>query len=128
MEFPQIDLDDEDACYEKLLELFHPRGLACPHCADRQQVVAHRRHQVRVVVDYLCKSCRRVFNAWTGTPLARTRHTPSEILKLIKGIHEGISTAQLASDLHCDRSALLALRHRLQRWVVEIFGRVQKSR
>ncbi len=122
MEFPQIDFADENACYEALLELFHPSGLACPHCGDRQQLVVHRRHHVPLVVDYLCTRCGQLFNAWTGTPLQRTHHTPSEIMRLIWGIHQGISTSQLARKLHCHRGALSPLRHRLEPWVTKTFG------
>jgi hypothetical protein len=41
---------------------------------------------------------------------------------LITGIHQGISTAQLARELHCHRNTLATLRHCLQAWVVKTFG------
>ena len=32
MDFPLIDLMDEQACYDQLVELLYPGGLACPRC------------------------------------------------------------------------------------------------
>jgi transposase-like protein len=105
------------------LEFFHPHGLRCPHCGESTELAAHRHHRARIVVDYLCQRCGQFFNVWTGTPLQRTHYRPSEIMRLIAGIHEGISTAQLARDLRRDRSALSKWRRRLERWVTETFGR-----
>src|SRR5262249_4875333 len=39
---------------------------------------------------------------------------PSATLLILRGIAQGVSTAQLARELDCDRSHLLTLRHRLQ--------------
>jgi hypothetical protein len=122
MEFPQIDFGDENDCYQKLLEFFHPRGLRCPHCGGPKDLATHRHHRVGIVMDYLCNRSRQLFNIWTGTPLQQTHHTPSEIMRLIRGIHQGISTAQLARDLHCHRGALSPLRQRLEPWVTKTFG------
>jgi hypothetical protein len=43
MDFPIIDLMDEDSCYSELVRWLHPDGLACPRChrADRMRV--HRK-------------------------------------------------------------------------------------
>ena len=43
MDFPIGELMDESACYEFLVGLLHPDGLACPHCGDRGQLEVHRR-------------------------------------------------------------------------------------
>jgi transposase-like protein len=104
------------------LEFFHPHGLRCPHCGESKDLTAHRHHRVGIVIDYLCQRCGQFFNVWTATPLEKTHYWPSEILKLMSGIHQGISTAQLARDLRRDRSALNHLRHRLEPWVTEKFG------
>ncbi len=122
MKFPEVDLADENACYQKLLEFFHPHGLRCPHCGEPKDLAPHRHHRARIVVDYLCNRCRQVFNVWTGTPLQQTHHAPSEIMRLIWGIHQGISTAQLARELHCHRGALSPLRQRLEPWVTKNLG------
>jgi transposase-like protein len=113
MDFPIAALLDEDACYAKLLAWLHPDGLACPRCyrADRMRV--HRGHRAPVL-DYRCGHCRRVFNAFTGSALQGTRRRPGQLVLIVRGIAQGVPTAQLARELDCDRSELLAPRHRLQ--------------
>jgi transposase-like protein len=113
MDFPITDLMDEDACYAKLLGWLHPDGLACPRCHRSDRMRVHRSHRAPVR-DYRCGHCRRVFNAFTGTILHGTRRRPSELALIVRGFAQGVPTAQLARELECDRSELLALRHRLQ--------------
>jgi transposase-like protein len=113
MDFPIIDLLDEDACYAKLVQWLHPDGLACPRCGARQGLQVHRRQRAPVL-DYRCGHCRRVFNAFTGTALHGTRRRPAELVLIVRGIAQGVPTAQLARELGRDRSQLLDLRHRWQ--------------
>jgi transposase-like protein len=113
MDFPISDLMDEDACYQKLLGWLHPDGLACPRCGTRDDLGVHRRRRAPVL-DYRCKLCHRVFNAFTDTALQGTKRRPVELMLILRGIAQGVPTAQLARELGCDRKELLALRHRLQ--------------
>ena len=113
MDFPIAELMDEDACYAKLLHWLHPDGLACPRCGARDGLAVHRRHRAPIL-DYRCKSCRRVFNALTGTALQGTRRPVVELMLILRGFAQGVPTAQLARELGCDRSELLDFRHRLQ--------------
>ena len=113
MDFPITDLMDEDACYSQLTAWLHPGGFACPRCRRPDRMRVHRRHRAPVL-DYRCGHCRRVFNAFTGTILHGTRRRPSELVLILRGVAQGVPTAQLARELECDRSELLALRHRLQ--------------
>ena len=113
MDFPIIDLMDEDACYAQLISWLHPEGLACPRCHQADRMRIHRSHRAPVR-DYRCGHCGRVFNAFTGTALHGLRRRPRELVLLVRGIAQGVPTAQLARELDCDRSELLELRHRLQ--------------
>jgi transposase len=113
MDFPIDDLLDEDACYHRLLTWIHLEGLSCPDCHRDDQLRIHRRNR-EPVVDYRCGHCGRVFNAFTGTALQGIHYRPSTILLILRGIAQGVPTAQLARELSCDRGHLLALRHRLQ--------------
>jgi transposase-like protein len=108
------DVQDEEACYARLVRLLHPNGLSCPRCHARDGLGIHRRRR-EPVMDYQCSKCRRVFNAWTGTPLQKTHRSPCQLLKILRGMARGVSTAQLARDLGCQRAQLLLFRHRLQR-------------
>lgn len=116
MDFPLVDLLDEDACYEFLVEALHPNGLRCPSCGGKHLTV-HRAHR-DPVRDYRC-ACGRVFNAWTGTALQGTQRSPAELVLIVRGIAQGAPTARLARELGCSRSHLLQLRHHLQHraWV-----------
>jgi hypothetical protein len=116
MDFSLLDLLDEQACYDFLVDALHPDGLACPVCGG-DHLTIHRAHR-DPVLDYRC-ACGRVFNAWTGTALQGTQRRPSELLLIARGIAQGVPTARLARELGCSRRHLLDLRHRLQHlaWV-----------
>ena len=116
MDFPLLDLLDEQACYDFLLDALHPDGLACPACGGSWLTI-HRAHRAPVL-DYRC-ACGRVFNAWTGTALQGTQRRPSALVLIARGIAQGTPTARLARELGGSRYHLLELRHRLQHlaWV-----------
>jgi transposase-like protein len=113
MDFPIGDLMDESACYGFLVGLLHPDGLACPHCGDRDHLKVHRRDRAPILA-HRCTSCRRISTAFTGTALQGTKRRPVELVLILRGIAQGVSTAQLARELGCSRPELLAFRHRLQ--------------
>lgn len=113
MDFPLIHLTDERACYETLVALLHPDGLACPRCGVGDCLGVHRRHR-DPVLDYQCGHCGRVFNAFTESPLQGIRRPPAQLLLILRGVAQATPTAQLARELGCDRKHLLQLRHRLQ--------------
>src|SRR4051794_20810576 len=106
VDFSLIDSMDEGACYDRLVGLLHPGGLACPGCGENQRPGIHRRHR-DPVLDYQCGACGRVFNAWTGTALQGTHRRPAQILWILRGITQGTPTAQMARELGCDRRWLL---------------------
>jgi transposase-like protein len=113
MDFPIDQLMNEDACYQFLLDLFHPHGLRCSRCHAPEGFRIHRFFR-EPVLDYRCAQCGRVFNAWTGTVLQGTHWRPSQIVLLLRGFAQGVPTAQLARELACSRRHLLDFRHRLQ--------------
>lgn len=123
MDFPVLELMNPDACYQFLLDTFHPDGLNCPGCRRSDALsIHHRRHQP--VLDYRCRHCGSVFNAYTGTPLQKTHRSPTQLVPILRGICQGTPTAQLARELGCDRKQLLTLRHRLQGLAEEAAARV----
>ena len=115
MDCPIVDLMDQQACDQKLLDLLHSGGLACPRCGGgRDLYTIHRRRDASPVVDYRCKRCRRVFNLFTATPWQGTHRTPAAILLILRGFVQGVSTARLARELGASRPHLLDLRHAVQ--------------
>ena len=113
MDFPIIDLMDEQACYDQLVAWLHPDGITCPRCHRHDRMVVHRRGRAPIL-DFRCGHCRRVFNAFTGTALHGSKRRPRELVLILRGFAQGVPTAQLARELECDRAELLRLRHRLQ--------------
>jgi transposase-like protein len=114
LDFPIVDLMDQEGCRQKLFDLFHPEGFVCPRCQARAGLNIHRRHTDTPVLDYRCKSCRRVFNMYTNTPWQGTHLSPAQILLILRGIAKGESTATLAREVGISRQHLLRLRHAIQ--------------
>jgi transposase-like protein len=113
MDFPITDLMDEDACYQFLVQILHPDGLACPRCQTRDGLQVHKRLRAPIL-DYRCAACGRVFNAFTNTAFHKTSYRPSELVLFLRGIAQGVPTAQLARELRRNRSHLRERRHQLQ--------------
>lgn len=128
MLFPIDDLLDEAACYRLLLSALHPEGLRCPkgHALPPDQA-PHDRHR-EPIVDYRCRTCGKVFNLFTGTPLERTRHPPSRLVMILRGFCQGVPTLHLAEELGVSRRHLLPLRHRVQGLALERFSPLAAAR
>ena len=105
----------EACCYRYLVGLFHPEGLRCPRCRNQNWRV-HRRDR-EPVLDFRCQECHCVFNAWTATPLQRTRRRPSQIIVVLRGMRQQTSTAQLAREMSLPRPQVHCLRQKLHRWL-----------
>ena len=114
MDFPILDLMDQEGCCRTLFDLLHPEGPACPRCGARAGLNVHRRRPDSPVVDYRCKGCRRVFNMFTGTSWQGTHLSPAQILLILRGIAQGVPTAKLAREVGITRQHLLRLRHAIQ--------------
>lgn len=130
MDFPISELMDEQACYDWLVSVLHPGGLACPGCGEREDkggLTVHRRNRTPVLV-YRCRPCGRVFNAYAGTPLSGTPRRPSQLVMLLRGFAKGETTAALARELGFSRGHLLELRHELQANAAAALTRVDPAR
>src|SRR5215831_20449431 len=112
IDFPIDDLMDEGACYHWLLALLHPGGLRCPRCGGSDAFV--RRYAREPALDYRCKDCGAISNAFTGTDWHKTHFRPGQVVLILRGFAQGRSTAGLARELECSRGHLLERRHRMQ--------------
>lgn len=114
MQFPLDSLLDEQACYDFLLHILHPDGLACPHGHQLPPNQApHARHRAPIM-DYRCRTCGSVFNLFTNTLFSKTRYRCSTMVLILRGIAQGIPTKHLAAELASDRGHLLERRHDIQ--------------
>lgn len=112
--FPIQDLLDEEDSYQYLCDLLHPTGLKCPagHALPAGQKPHERKRAP--VVNYRCRECGQVYNAFTGTVLSGTHYDCRTLVLLIRGITQGKSSRLLADELEIDYSTVLKWRHRLQ--------------
>ncbi len=86
MDFPIIDLIDEEQATARLLKHFHPEGGHCPHCDAGVKEARHfgvkearhfdRTRKSRLQI-YRCLSCDGVSNLYSGTAFQQTQWTPS---------------------------------------------------
>lgn len=105
---------DEEACYNYLVEALHPTGLYCPQGHPLPPDQAPHRKVRAPVMDYRCRQCGKVFNAFSGTLWSRTKYRPSIIVQILKGIAQGTPTQHLAWELKIDRSTLTTRRQEIQ--------------
>jgi len=114
MQFPLDILLDEQACYDYLLQVLHPNGVACPHGHQLPLDQApHDRHRAPIM-DYRCRKCGAVFNLFSNTLFSKTRYRCSTIVLILRGIAQGTPTKHLAAELGIDRGHLLSRRHDIQ--------------
>ena len=115
MDFPILSLIDEAAAQAWVVNHFHPQGLRCPYCqASMSGARDFRRTQTSGLKVYRCKSCQGVYNLYSGTVFARTRFRPSQVVLLLRGTCQGVSSAQLSRELGLSRQTVLSIRRKLQ--------------
>ena len=115
MDFPIHSLIDEERAQAWVLNHFHPHGLRCPNC---QASVAEARHfrktQTSGLQVYRCKSCESVYTLYSGTVFSGTHFRPSQVVLLLRGVCQGVSSAQLGRELGLSRQTVLSIRRKLQ--------------
>lgn len=123
--FPIADLLDEDLCYLWLMRARWPGAKpVCPKCAEAAAVYRHSIEPNGPVEDFRCKKCGGVFNIYTGTIFSRTKRSCREVILVLRGFAQGVSTSRLSKELETDYDMLLELRHRYQAGCIEeCFGK-----
>lgn len=115
MDFPIQSLIDEEQAEAWVLNHFHPEGLYCPKC---QASVSEARHFRKTATSglqvYRCKHCQSIYNLYSGTVFAHTQFRPSQVVLLLRGVCQGVSSSQLARELEISRQTVLSIRRKLQ--------------
>ena len=115
MDFPIIDLLDEESSAEWLLKHLHPTGLRCPHCqAPLAEGRFFRANGGSGLPVYRCQRCQGIYHLYSGTLWEGSQLTPSQVVLLLRGFFQGQSSAQLARELELAYKTVLKWRHRLQ--------------
>ena len=115
LQFPLGEFLDEQKCYEFLKGLLHSDSFRCPCGYELPTGPApHKRQKRRVVVNYRCRVCGKVFNIFTDTLWSGSSYPCSQIVLLLHGFSQGTPTLHLAQELGLDYKTLLERRPQLQ--------------
>ena len=100
MDFPIIDLLDNDQCLAWLEQHFHPAGLRCPHCqASRTEARLFRVNAGSGLPVYRCRRCQGIYNLYSGTVFAGSHLVPEHVVLIVRGVLQGQPTAHLAREI-----------------------------
>ena len=87
MDFPIVDLLDDELSYQWLLYHFHPDGLNCPHCKTGVKEARHfRETQTSQLAVYRCRSCQGIYTLYSGTVLEGKHLRPAQGVLLLRGV------------------------------------------
>ncbi len=115
MDFPIIDLLDDEQSIVWLEQYFHPHGLACPHChAPRAAARFFRINSGSGLPVWRCHQCQGIYNLYSGTIFAGSQLAPVHVVLLVRGVLQGQPSAQLAREIGLTEKTVLKWRQRLQ--------------
>ena len=115
MDFPIIDLLDEEMSVAWLMKHFHPHGLKCPHCQRPQDESRFfRANAGSGLTVYRCNHCQGIYHLYSGTLFEGSQLTPAQVVLLLRGFVQGQSSAQLSRELELAYKTVLKWRRRVQ--------------
>jgi len=115
MDFPIVDLLDDDVSTAWLLKYFHPRGLKCPHCGvGVRQARAFRQTQRSQLCVYRCEKCQGVYTLYSGALFQGKHLRPAQVVLLLRGVCTGEPSLTLAREIKVSRTTLHEIRQALQ--------------
>ena len=78
MDFPILDLIDNESATDWLLTHFHPHGLKCPHCeAGVEEARPFRQTSSSQLTVYRCLVCDGIYNLYSSTVFQQKQLTPA---------------------------------------------------
>ena len=115
MDFPILNLMADALATDWLVKHFHPDGLKCPHCeASVEEARSFRQTTASQLTVYRCLLCNGIYNLYSSTVFQQRHLTPSQAVLLLRGVYQGVSTAQLARELGLSYPTVLSIRHALE--------------
>jgi transposase-like protein len=114
MDFPIVDLFDDDLSAVWLLKYFHQNELRCPHCGKsvEEARVFRVTHKSRLTV-YRC-SCQGIYNLYSGTVFEGKHFRPAQAILLLRGACKGEPTATIAREIGVTRQTVHGMRKTIQ--------------
>ena len=115
MDFPIIDLLDDDQSIAWVEQHCHPRGQLCPHCqAPRADARFFRIKSGSGLPVWRWHPCQGIYTLYSGTVFAGSQLAPVHVVLLVRGVLQGQSSAQLAREIGLTEQTVVTWRHRLQ--------------
>lgn len=115
MDFPIVDLLDNELSSQWLLKHFHPEGLKCPHCgAGMNQAREFRQTKTSQLMVYRCNQCQGIYNLYSRTVFEGRYFRPAQAVLLLRGIIKGQPSAEIGREIGVSRQTVLELRHEIQ--------------
>jgi transposase-like protein len=115
MDFPIVDLLDDDLSKAWLLKYFHQGKLKCPHCGkgvkEARKFRTTKRSQLTV---YRCKGCQGIYNLYSGTVFEGKYFRPAQAVLLMRGICKGEPAATMSREIGVTRQTVHEMRKMIQ--------------
>lgn len=114
MDFPIVDLLDDEMSVAWLIKHLHPQGMQCPHCQQPHNRARYfRANSGSGLAVYRCQQCDGIYHVYSGTLFEGSQLTPSQVVLLLRGILQGQSSAQMSRELGLAYKTVLKWRRRL---------------
>lgn len=115
MDFPIVDLLDDELSSQWLLKYFHPDGLKCPHCGGGlDQAREFRQTQTSQLTVYRCSHCQGIYNLYSRTVFEGRYFRPAQAVLLLRGVTKGDPTAEIAREIGVSRPTVHEVRQEIQ--------------
>ena len=111
MEFPITELMDEQACYDFLVGVLHPKGVRCPEGHKVAPGQAPHMSDRAPLVDYRWRRWGKVCTLLTGTLWSGTQYSCPQVVLIVRGLAQGVAPVHLARELELEYETLLTRRH-----------------
>jgi hypothetical protein len=87
MDFPIVDLLDDERSSQWLLKHFHPNGLKCLHCgAGLDYAREFRQTKTSQLTVYRCSLCQGIYNLYSQTVFEGRSFRSTQAVLLVCGV------------------------------------------
>ena len=115
MDFPIVELFDDELSRQWLLKHFHPEGLKCPHCgAELEQAREFRQTKTSQLTVYRCNLCQGIYNLYSRTVFEGRYFRPAQAILLLRGVTKGQPSAEIAREIGMSRQTVHEVRQEIQ--------------
>jgi hypothetical protein len=114
MDFPIVELFDDDLSAVWLLKYFHQNELGCPRCGRsvEEARVFRVTKRSRLTV-YRCP-CQGIYNLYSGAGFEGQHLRPAQAILLLRGVCKGEPSATIAREIELARQTVHNLRKAIQ--------------